>query len=398
MTASQRVQSETLATPALVRPNRIRSWRALWASIRPSLHFLLQTEVHVYSFAVAANVLISFFPFLVAMILLCRWAFHWQAAVDVIIQTVNNYFPEGFGVNFRSYLLSYRRFSWLSVFLLLFTANGIFVPLEVAFNRIWHVRENRSFLRNQLISLGLIFACEALVLASASAATVNVQFLSSRFGATRLSAMLQSVAFRAFALLATGLMIFLVYWILPNAKIRIKRLIPASVAVAVLLEVSKYVNIVTWPWLRSKLRADVPPFVQSISIILWSFIATLIVLAGAEWCARTRIEDRLDEPALLTEANTGRSSQTFPDRHGFVRNTSSSTSGPCRAAWLARRLATPLPIILPRQPPRTWIATALLLSGVALLRRFVPTRRQLQPTRRIFCAPSSKSILQKLGF
>jgi membrane protein len=82
-------------------------------------------------------------------------------------------------------------------------------------------------------------------------------------------------------------MIFLVYWILPNTKIRIRRLIPASIGVAVLLEFSKYLNVLTWPWLRAKLHAEVPPFVQSISIILWSFVATLILLAGAEWSART---------------------------------------------------------------------------------------------------------------
>jgi uncharacterized BrkB/YihY/UPF0761 family membrane protein len=86
-------------------------------------------------------------------------------------------------------------------------------------------------------------------------------------------------------------MLFLVYWLLPNAKIRAKRLIPASVAVAVLLEVSKYINILSWPWLRAKLRNEVPPFVQSISIILWSFVATLIILAGAKWSARVTAED-----------------------------------------------------------------------------------------------------------
>jgi hypothetical protein len=140
----------------------IRSWRALWRSLWTSLCFLLQTEVHVYSFAVAVNVLISFFPFLVAMIILCRSVFHWQAGVNLIIQTVNNYFPEGFGVNFRGYLMaaSYHKFSWLSVFLLLFTANGIFTPLEVALNRIWRIKRNRSFLRNQAIGLGLILSAE----------------------------------------------------------------------------------------------------------------------------------------------------------------------------------------------------------------------------------------------
>lgn len=288
------LHSEKQLEPVAPPPVSLHSTASSSVGIRHLFLFLLRTEVHVYAFAVAANVLISFFPFLVAMILLCRWGFHWQAGVDVIIQTVTNYFPEGFGVDFKSYLLAYHRFSWISVFLLLFTANGIFVPLEVALNRIWRVKQNRNFLRNQVVSLGLIFACGALVLASVSATTLNVRFLSAQFGSTHTGILLQGIGFRVFALLATVLMILLIYWILPNAKIPIRRLIPASIAVAVLLEVSKYLNILTWPWLRSKLRADVPPFVQSISIILWAFVATMIILAGAEWSARAS-EDSLDD-------------------------------------------------------------------------------------------------------
>ncbi len=289
---------------------RVRSWQALWASVWPSLRFFFQTEVHVYSFAVAANILISFFPFLVAMIILCRSVFHWQAAVDVIILTVNNYFPEGFGVNFKAYLLgaAYQKFSWLSVFLLLFTANGIFVPLEVAFNRIWRVKQNRSFLRNQAVSLGLIFVCGVLVLASICVTAVNVQFLTSKLGSSPAGAILQSVIFRAIALPITMFMIFLVYWLLPNAKIPVRRLIPASIAVAVLLEISKYLNILTWPWLRAKLRNEVPPFVQSISIVLWAFTATLIILAGAEWSARVTVE-RLENGELRSDIPAGVNSE-----------------------------------------------------------------------------------------
>ena len=248
----------------------------------------MQTEVHVYAFAVAANILMSFFPFLVAIISLCRSVFHWRAAVDVILQTLNTYFPEGFGVDFHFYLLTAasHRFRWVSVFLLLLTANGIFVPLEVALNRIWHVKTNRSFLRNQIVSLGLIVGCGLLVLANVSFTTVNAQFLHARFGSTYWNSQLQSLVLRVVALPITGLMIFLVYYVLPNTKVPMRRVLPTAAAVSVLLEVSKYLNVLTWPWLRSKLMEETPPFVQSISILLWSFVATLIILVGAEWSAR----------------------------------------------------------------------------------------------------------------
>lgn len=285
----------TLKDPFQTGPSVIvRSLGGLWKSFGPSLKFFARTEVHVYSFAVAANILISFFPFLVAMLLLCRYVLHWNAAVEIILQTVANYFPDSFHVDFRGYLLtaSYQKFSWLSVFLLLFTSNGIFTPLEVALNHIWGVKENRSFFRNQLISLGLIFGCGALQLASIAATTMDVAFLKAHFGSHAIAANWQVLAFHLFATPVTMLMIFLVYWLLPNCKIEWRRLIPAAAVVAVMLELSKYVNIWSWPWLRDKLSQDVPPFVQSISIILWAFAGTMIVLAGAEWSARVDVKSR----------------------------------------------------------------------------------------------------------
>jgi membrane protein len=67
--------------------------------------------------------------------------------------------------------------------------------------------------------------------------------------------------------------------------------------VGLLLEGLKYINVLTWPWLRAKLLRETPPFVQSISIILWSFCAAMLILAGAEWSARVQLEAPRDPAA-----------------------------------------------------------------------------------------------------
>jgi membrane protein len=278
----------------------VASWYGLGKSLITSLRFLMQTEAHVYAFAVAVNILISFYPFLVAIILICRHVFNWQAAIDMIIQTVAGYFPGDFGFNVSAYLRPaswQKNFNWLSLFLLFLTANGIFTPLEVAFNRIWGIKQNRSFLRNQVIGLALIFVCGAVVLASVclTTATLKAQVLDSAFGLNQVAPLLRSLVLHIIALPVAILLIFLIYWLLPNAKIPVKRLLPSSAAVAILLQISEYLNLLTWPWLRDKLRANVPPFVQSVSIIFWAFIATLIILAGAEWAARVKLDTNSEE-------------------------------------------------------------------------------------------------------
>ena len=65
-------------------------------------------------------------------------------------------------------------------------------------------------------------------------------------------------------------------------------IVPAAILVGVLLEVLKYINLWTWPYLRAKLQSEYGPFYYTVTIILWGFLAALVVLAGAEWTARSQ--------------------------------------------------------------------------------------------------------------
>ena len=141
------------------------------------------------------------------------------------------------------------------------------------------------------------------------------------------------------------LMIFLIYWILPNKKIPIKRLIPAAVVVGILLEALKYVNVLTWPWLRAKLMKETPPFVQSISIILWSFCAAMLILAGAEWSARVRLESAPESgsaPATYRRSGSRTNVRTllpkYADSPNFREAYRAATVTEYAMAWRATKL------------------------------------------------------------
>ena len=53
-----------------------------------------------------------------------------------------------------------------------------------------------------------------------------------------------------------------------------------------MLEALKYLNLVLWQFMQTKISAEYGVFQHSATILLWSFIASMIVLAGAEWSAR----------------------------------------------------------------------------------------------------------------
>ncbi len=253
--------------------------------LRHTFHYWFQTEVHVYGFSIAANVLLSLFPFLIVMISVCHDLLGWKTAGNTINLILQEYFPKNIQV-FISGNIPHRTLQIFSLLLLLLTANGIFEPLEVALNHIWGIRKNRSFVRNQLVSLGLIFACGSLALLSSVLTGINMKLL----GSDPVSQSVAVVFFRMAAAPISILMLFLIYWLLPNARMPAKLALLPAIFVGLALEALKYVNLLTWPLWYRKLHAEYGPFYISVTIILWSFLGAMIILGGAEWAAQSARE------------------------------------------------------------------------------------------------------------
>ena len=268
----------------------------------PTFKYLMEVEVHVYAFSMAANVLLSFFPFLVVMTSICG-ALHWRAAEEAVFFTIKDFFPSDiasiilFGNGANGLQNRRHSFELMSVLLLLFTANGIFEPLEVALNRIWGVKKNRSFLKNQLVSIGLILTCGTLALFNVVLTAVNQEFLGTQDGfMSQVLGAVTLVVIKMAAIPISVTMLFLIYWILPNCKVSAIRVLPVSIVVGLVLELMKYLlhQVYIWGPYRAKMRNEYGPFLDSASIVFLSFLASMVILAGAEWSARPVIDDPAD--------------------------------------------------------------------------------------------------------
>lgn len=257
----------------------------------PTARYCMRTEVHVHALAVAASVLLSFFPFLIVMVSLCRYGFHWRAAVNAIYLALDDSFPGELGGfikrNLAAVVESRGPVQITSIVLLLITANGIFEPMEVALNGVWGVKENRTYWKNQLLSLGLILLCGSLALLSFILTALNQHYVGSLMGLSgSVPLWINLVFFRFAAIPVSILALFLVYWLLPNRHVPPMRIAPVAILVGLAIELLKYLNLITWPLLKEKLQREYGPFYISVTIVIFSFIAALLVLAGAEWAAR----------------------------------------------------------------------------------------------------------------
>jgi YihY family inner membrane protein len=279
------------AEPAPLQPARLprrRSPNLVLSTVR----YLMRTEVHTFAFSVAANAILSFFPFVVLMMTLIRRVFHSRVMYEVVLQLLRDYLPAGqeFVIrNLNSMVNSRQQVQLVSLIILLVTSSGVFLPLEVALNRIWRFENNRSYLGNQLISFGLAFACGALALLSIALTAGPVafmEFLLRGYG-TGFVRLVGFLMMKVFAIAASIAIFFLIYWLLPNGKVPARAVLPTAIIMGLLSEALKYAYILALPWLN--FQEVYGPFALSVSMMFWAFLSGLLLLAGANLSAEEHL-------------------------------------------------------------------------------------------------------------
>ena len=263
----------------------------------PTLKYLAETEVHTYAFSVAANAILSFVPFFVLMASIIRYVFHSRPMLDVIFQLLQSYLPmwnyddKMFILrNLRALVSAHHGIEIMSLVMLLISSTGVFEPLEVALNKVWGFTANRSYLKNQAVSLGLAVGCGVLAMMSIAAtggtqllvkavfpSNVQISVLDKVFVAT--FSVIAWVIMKFFALLSTIAIFFFIYWILPNGKVKASAVFPAAVVTGVLLEIAKYIYMARLPLLD--FHEAYGPFCISVTLIFWAFICGMLLLGGA---------------------------------------------------------------------------------------------------------------------
>ncbi|HEX5234596.1 MAG TPA: YihY/virulence factor BrkB family protein [Silvibacterium sp.] len=283
-------------------PARLRSgWRSQTLSLA---RYLTQSEVHTYAFSVAANSILSLFPFIVMTWAIERRLFHSPAMEGILAEMLRYFLPahQEFVVRNMGLLAHARsKVQILSMVMLFISSTGVFLPLEVALNRVWNVAANRSYLRDQIISLALAFTVGLLALFSIAFTAAQKHLLAMLFfgrtGNIVFTLLAHAVLCVSAAILSIGIF-FLIYWILPNRKLPVGAVLPTAVIAGLLWEGAKIIYVLALPWLN--LDAAYGPFSVSVGLMIWAFLTGLILLAGTQFSA-TRYTLRLAHEAELKE-------------------------------------------------------------------------------------------------
>ena len=289
------------------RPRR-RGW---WPILVALGRYLAQTEVHTYAFSVAANTILSIFPFIVLLFTVAQQVFHSEAMVREIGGILRDILPsnQDFVVRNMSLLVHPRgSVQVASVIMLLISSTGVFLPLEVALNQVWGVTKNRNYVMNQLVSLGIAALIGLLALIAVGAATAQTHILSFLFFGHTQNGFYNFVhqAFLQIAVACLSVGVFLlVYWILPHRRLPIRAVLPTAVIVGLMWDVGRLVYILILP--HMDLNSVYGPFQVSVSLMIWAFLTGLLLLAGAQYSATRhalRLAHKADEDAARNSAQS----------------------------------------------------------------------------------------------
>ena len=256
-----------------------------WAQVKALAHYMAQTEVHTYAFSVAAQVILSLFPFIVLLLTLSQRVFHSTRMADVVGEMMTNFLPnhQVFVMGqMRKLAFGHTQTKIFSLVMLFITVTGVFLPLEVALNSVWGVTKNRSYLHNQAVSIGLAIGVALLAMASVALSAAQRTVLGWLFLGHTDNVVFSFIAqsfLQICALVASVGLFFLIYWGLPNRKVPPSAVLPTAIVMGVLWTAAKYLYILALPHLD--FHSVYGAFDVSVSLIMWAFISGLLLLAGA---------------------------------------------------------------------------------------------------------------------
>lgn len=249
-----------------------------------------------YAAAFAYHTVFSFFP-LILILLSIGGVFIRQYRLQTpIIESVKFYLPVGADfveANLRTITASSGRISLVAFLLLMWTATGAFIPLELALNRAWGVKKERGFLHKRIVAALMALLCGYLILASvfATALLGGIDRLIHRFTRIHWLSTTASLGLEILVVLVTFvlavLMFSLIYKIVPYTKVRLSQVTPAAILAALTWEIAKYGF--TFFVRYSNYQNIYGSIATIIAVLTWVYLSAGILLFFAEYSAQMRV-------------------------------------------------------------------------------------------------------------
>lgn len=284
------------AAPRISTVRRAATW--LHTEIRLTGLALWRGAVGIYSsndltFAssIAYYALLSLFPFFLLVLAILGSVAGTDNERTAILDFVLRYFPARFEF-VNEQLLAWQqnrvRLGVTGSVLMIWAAMGVFGAVTSAVNHAWGVEKQPSYFKHKLISLLMLTASGVLLLAGLLlVSAINV--VEARWFAVVLDRVPALAEFQSFAIKSASTIIFifvvgLVFYFVPNAKVRFKDVWVGAVITGLLWRLA--LTGFSW-YVRDLSRfSNVHGQIAAVVVfLLWVYVSSVIFLYGAEMTA-----------------------------------------------------------------------------------------------------------------
>ena len=302
--------------PRTVRRSIVWSIRAFWF-VYHNVNDFMSVNGHYLAAAIAFYSFLSIFPLSIALITLWRFVVGLEGFEDrlitgivtqipVLAETDGPSFVEGFIRNVSNQPAVTSSLTGLGLFI---AGMGVFGSIRKSVNVIWGIHRPRPFLIERAIDFIMMLVASTLLFLSVLLSAI-VSFVEeiAQLLATEV------VPFDQWVLLVAGLAIpsaityvvfTVVYWWLPNTKVRLAEILGVALLATIAFEIAKYVFIF---FLRNSggLLASIYGSISTVMMFfLFVYVESIILLAGAmlsaKWANHLRIRDQRRQNRMLID-------------------------------------------------------------------------------------------------
>ena len=274
----------------MTRPQPAGRIRLVLLACWRGVNELYDSEGLTHAASIAYYALLSLFPILLLALFILNEMTSDAGQRDTVVRFVFRYFPRQFDF-ISGQLDAFSRqpvtFGFWGVVALVWASLGVFNAVTAAVNHAWAVEKKRSFLGHRLIGF-LMMVSAGLVLIVGLVIASMVRLAETRLGevfarSTWLDWFSGIVASYVATLLLIGC-VALIFYFVPNTKVRFRDVWPGAILVGLLWRVAFQLfswyaaDLATWNVIHGSIAAVVV-------FLLWIYVSAVILIYGVEMTA-----------------------------------------------------------------------------------------------------------------
>ena len=270
---------------------------------------LYNSDGLTHAASVAYYTLISLFPISLLALAILGEVTADAAERDAVVRFVFRYFPRQFDFitgQLDAFQTAPVSFGAGGMLMLVWASSGVFNALTSAVNHAWGVEKRRSFLRHRLVSFLMLLSAGGVLLAGLTLASFVRLAESSRFGNVLSNTLwlrwTSGVTAHYAATILLILCVALVFYFIPNTKVRFRDVWPGAIMVGILWRIAFSLfawyasDLARWNVVHGSIAAVVV-------FLVWIYVSVVILLYGVEMTASyARLQDAVDRHPVLTAA------------------------------------------------------------------------------------------------